>query len=116
VTSDGNSILATSTDRTLSVYDLRSPNISFNMSGSFTHSSTPSCVVVSDTNPCQVLTGAYDNTVRVWDLRSTKDPVVAFKVWDSLKKVLCVDWVGGLVGVGGEAGLDVWKIGDQVGK
>lgn len=74
--------------------------------------------MVSDTNPCQVLTGAYDNTVRVWDLRSTKDPVVAFKVWDDSlkKKILCVDWVGGLVGVGGEAGLDVWKIGDEVGK
>jgi len=42
--------------------------------------------------------------------------VVAFKVWDGPKKILCVDWEGGLVGVGGEAGLEVWKVGNEVEK
>ena len=47
-------------------------------------------------------------------MRSVGTPVASFRAWEgSGKKVLCVDWVGGLVGVGGEGGLEVWKVGEQ---
>ena len=111
VTQDGNAALATSTDRTLTIYDLRSSNLTAS-SASFLHPSTPSCVAISEVNPSHVATGAYDGVVRVWDSRSTKDPIAFFKVRD-MAKVLCADWRRGLVGVGGECGLEVWKFGDK---
>ncbi len=63
------------------------------------------------------MTGAYDGVVRLWDLRSTRAAVAAFRAWDSdaatgPKKVLSVDWARGLVGVGGEGGVEVWKVGE----
>ena len=70
-------------------------------------------MTVSTTNSHQVVTGAYDGIVRVWDLRSMKGAMAAFKVWDEMKKVLSVDWRYGLVGVGGEGGLEVWKVGEE---
>jgi ribosome biogenesis protein YTM1 len=107
VTQDGNAALATSTDRTLTMYDLRSPTL-IASSASFLHPSTPSCLAISEANPSHVVTGAYDGVVRAWDLRSTKDPIAFFKVRDA-GKVLCADWRRGLVGVGGECGLEIWK-------
>jgi ribosome biogenesis protein YTM1 len=65
----------------------------------------------------QVVTGAYDGVVRVWDLRSTKSAVASFRAWDGGKKVLGVDWDTGaeggkgVVGVAGEGGLEVWRVG-----
>ncbi|KJA13423.1 hypothetical protein HYPSUDRAFT_209562 [Hypholoma sublateritium FD-334 SS-4] len=64
---------------------------------------------VPDT-PC--LTGAYDGAVRVWDMRRTKGAVATFRVWKGKQKVLGVDWWRGIVGVGGEGGLEVWKVPD----
>ena len=60
------------------------------------------------------MTGAYDGVVRLWDLRSTKSAVAAFRAWEGAtpKKVLSVDWARGLVGVGGEGGVEVWKVGE----
>ena len=62
------------------------------------------------------MTGAYDGVVRLWDLRSTKSAVAAFSAWEGKKdagrKVLSVDWARGLVGVGGEGGVEVWKVGE----
>lgn len=59
----------------------------------------------------QVVTGSYDGVVRVWDLRSTKAAVALFKAWEGKgQKVLSVDWRGDVVAVGGEGGLDVWKV------
>ena len=51
--------------------------------------------------------------VRLWDRRSTKDALASFKPFDANgKKVMCSDWgKGDVVCVGGEGGLDVWKIG-----
>ena len=70
-------------------------------------------MTVSTTNSHQVVTGAYDGIVRVWDLRSNKDAMATFKAWDGMKKVLGVDWRNGMVGVGGEGGLEVWKVGEE---
>jgi ribosome biogenesis protein len=91
----------------MTLYDLTSS------AGSLLHPSTPSCVTVSTTNSHQVVTGAYDGIVRVWDLRSMKGAMATFKAWDGLKKVLSIDWRRGLVGVGGEGGLEVWKVGEE---
>lgn len=65
-------------------------------------------------NSHQIISGAYDGVVRVWDLRGVGAPVASFKAWDGEKKVLGVDWgKAGVVGVAGEGGLGVWRIGEQ---
>lgn len=112
MTSDGNSALAVSTDRTLTLYDLRTSGLTA-ASATFHHPATPSCVVPCESNSYQAATGAYDGVVRVWDVRSTKAAMATFKAWDGQKKVLAVDWKRGVVGVGGEGGLEVWKVGEE---
>ncbi|RXW14654.1 hypothetical protein EST38_g11200 [Candolleomyces aberdarensis] len=128
-TSNGQSALAVSTDRTMTMYDLRIQNLSA-ATASFLHPATPSCVAVhsstsastsaspSPTSANQVVTGAYDGVVRVWDVRSTKEAVALFKAFNNndasgnagVKKILSVDWYRDVVLVGGEGGLDVWKV------
>ena len=86
------SILAVSTDRTMSLYDVRSVTSTGSLSSSaaatFMHPATPSCVVASENNAHQLVSGAYDGIVRVWDVRSTKGAISSFKAWDGGKKVL----------------------------
>lgn len=115
LTPDGNSALATSTDRSMTLYDLRSSTTTLvSASNTYMHPSTPSCVATSATNSHQVVTGAYDGVVRVWDLRSPKSAMATFKPWNgSGNKVLSVDWKRGIVGVGGERGLEMWKVGEE---
>ncbi|KAJ7940911.1 WD40-repeat-containing domain protein [Mycena leptocephala] len=106
-------VLASSTDRTVSQYDFREPHALASLT--LTHPATPSCIIRSPSHAHQILSGAYDGAARIWDLRSVKGatPVASFKAWDGEKKVLGVDWkIGGIVGVGGEGGLGVWKIGE----
>ena len=107
VREDGHSVLATSTDRTLTHYDLRSQTLS-TAAASFLHPATPSCVALGSPGSPQVITGAYDGVVRLWDLRSVKGngAMVSFKAWDGTKKVLDVDWVKGIAGVGGEGSME----------
>ncbi|KAJ2936071.1 hypothetical protein H1R20_g1029, partial [Candolleomyces eurysporus] len=78
--SNGQSALAVSTDRTMTMYDLRIQNLSA-ATASFLHPATPSCVAVHSSassssssnsisastsgNSNQVVTGAYDSVVRV---------------------------------------------------
>ncbi|KAH0825794.1 ribosome biogenesis protein YTM1 [Lanmaoa asiatica] len=46
------------------------------------------------------------------DLQSLKSAVTSVKAWDGTpKKILSVDWVGEVVGVGGEGGVEIWRIG-----
>jgi len=117
--------LAVSTDRTLTSYDLRMDTLSA-ATASFLHPATPSCVGVPATagegatvNKLQVATGAYDGVVRIWDMRSTKTAVALFKAWGGSKnegkKVLGLEWRGDLLTVGGEGGVDVWKVSGSAG-
>lgn len=128
LTSSGNTVLATSTDRTVSAYDLRAPNNTASPSfASFSHPSAPSCIVTpssttttataTTTSPSssslenQFVTGAYDGVVRLWDMRSVRSAVTSFKAWEgSGEKILSVDWREGLVCVGGEGGMEVWRM------
>ncbi|KAH7921924.1 ribosome biogenesis protein YTM1 [Leucogyrophana mollusca] len=125
LTADGHIALAASTDRSVSIYDLRSSSSSLtNSIGALTHPATVSCIVPSSGAPAkstagsldtaytqhQLITGAYDGIARLWDLRSTKAAVAVFKVWHE-KKILSVDWVGNVVSVGGEDGVEMWKVG-----
>lgn len=99
----------------MTLYDLRSissPSTISATSGTFIHPATPACVAFGK-NGNQVVTGAYDGVVRVWDLRSTKTAVASFKAWDGNKKVLDVDWKRGVVGVAGEGGVEIWKVGEE---
>ncbi|KAJ6547288.1 WD40 repeat-like protein [Mycena capillaripes] len=108
-------VLASSTDRTVSQYDFRDPHPLASLT--LTHPATPSCIVRSPSHAHQILSGAYDGTARIWDLRSVKGatPVASFKAWDGEKKVLGADWrIGGIVGIAGEGGLGIWKIGEGV--
>lgn len=130
VTPDGQTVLASSTDRTVSIFDLRSPSLA-STAGTLIHPATPSCLVypsaaptstnanANGTSPApstpsapQVLTGAYDGIARLWDLRSLKSAIASVKAWDGTpKKILSVDWAGEVVGVGGEGGVEVWRVG-----
>ncbi|KAF8907533.1 WD40-repeat-containing domain protein [Mucidula mucida] len=76
---------------------------------SLMHAATPSCLATAPSSPNQLVSGAYDGIVRMWDVRSTKMAMASFKAWEGKKKILSVDWHRGLVGVGGEGGLEVWK-------
>lgn len=61
------------------------------------------------------MSGAYDGVVRLWDVRSVRGAVASFKTGgDGGKggKILSVDWQGGIVAVGGEGGLEVWRVGE----
>ncbi|GLB45523.1 putative NLE (NUC135) domain containing protein [Lyophyllum shimeji] len=110
---DRDTILASSTDRTMTLYDLRIPTpvMPANAPLSFMHPATPSCLAASSTSQ-QVVSGAYDGVARLWDLRSTKDAVASFRAWEGAGKILSVDWERGMVGVGGEGGFGVWKVGE----
>ena len=115
--STGRTVLASSTDRTVSYYDLRAREKSATAQiATFMHPATPSCLATSSSSPAsdhQFISGAYDGIVRLWDIRSFKSAVAAFKAWDGCsggKKILSVDWAYGLVTIGGEAGVEVWQV------
>lgn len=116
LTADGNTALAASTDRTISLYDLRaSTTATTAATASLPHPATPSCIATapSISSSHQVVSGAYDGVVRLWDLRSVKSAMATFKAWDGQKKVLSVDWARGVVGVGGEGGMEIWTVGED---
>lgn len=109
--------LASAADRTVTLYDLRSSAATNPSTVTFSHASTPSCLTFSPQEGSQqFVSGAYDGVVRLWDLRSTSREMVSFKLWDGTKKVLGVDWNGSMVGIAGEGGVEVWKIGQEADK
>lgn len=113
LTSDGHTALAASTDRTISLYDLRASTSSSTPAvGALPHPATPSCIAPSPNAATQVVSGAYDGVVRVWDLRSMKTAMASFRPWEKGEKVLAVDWARGVVGVGGEGGMEIWRVGE----
>ena len=81
------------------------------------HPATPSSIALSaspSTPEHQFVSGAYDGVVRLWDLRSVKSAVTSFKAWEGReggRKVLSVDWAHDLVSIGGEGGIEVWRVG-----
>lgn len=101
--------LASSTDRTLSLFDLRSPNAT-PLSG-FGHPSLPTSLTSHPSDGVRVASGASDGVVRVWDVRSTKAAVSSFDLWRKEgKKVLAVSWGSGVIGVAGEGGVEIWRL------
>ena len=102
----------------MSQYDFRAVETNITASTvSLLHPATPACVAVPPAGAeHQLLTGAYDGVVRLWDLRSTKSAVTSFRAWDGTEKkgnkVLSVDWARGVVGVGGEGGVEIWRVGE----
>ena len=121
ISPSGHNVLAASTDRTVTQYDVRLSTSSATLSTAiFMHPSTPSCIALppSSINNPQFITGAYDGIARLWDVRSARSAVTSFKVWEGQnhgKKILSVDWsAGGVVCIGGEGGVEVWRIGTSV--
>ena len=57
----------------------------------------------------------------MWDIRSTKEAIASFRAGESSvedktngkggdSKVLALSWDRGVLAVGGEGGLDVWRV------
>lgn len=89
-----------------------------------------SCLAASPNDPFRFASGGYDGIVRVWDVRSLKAEVSSLRMQppkapvtpdgsethDTKKKagnkVLAIDWSeGGVLAAGGEAGVEIWKMG-----
>lgn len=116
ILSDETTLLASSSDRVVSLYDLRDSARS-GPPPVLSHPSFPSALCAHPVSPHKVATGAYDGFVRMWDLRSIKSPVNTFEVSAKKgkdgKKILSIDWVKGLLVVGGEAAVDLWKVSEN---
>jgi ribosome biogenesis protein len=108
---DGATALCSSTDRMVSVIDLRASTSTSTPASTFSHPAMPSTLAAHPTDGHRAMSGAYDGIVRVWDLRSTKAAVAGFKC-EKGRKVLSVDWGKGIGALGGEDGIEVWKIGE----
>ena len=112
---------AASTDRAVRILDTRhlaSRSSSLTVPAScLPHTATPSALAASPVNGHHLATGAYDGVVRVWDVRSVKTAISSFKTGEGVlpekrgdAKVLGLGWSRGVLAVGGEAGLDIWRV------
>lgn len=116
-----NLLASSSTDRVVRVIDTRifnSRTSSLTISASnLPHTATPTALAASPVNGHHLASGAYDGVVRIWDVRSVKTPISSFRVGQGVEpakrgdaKVLGLDWTKGVLAVGGEAGLDIWRV------
>ncbi|KAL5497699.1 YTM1_1 [Sanghuangporus vaninii] len=115
-------LAASSTDRIVRVFDTRtftSKPSSLTSSAPIVlqHASTPATLSASPTNSHHVASGGYDGVVRIWDIRSTKGAIASFRAGEGTDpekrgdgKVLGLDWRDGVMAVGGEPGLDIWRV------
>ncbi|KAG2348226.1 WD40 repeat-like protein [Suillus weaverae] len=69
-TADGNVLIAASTDRTVSIFDLRVSSLS-SSTGILMHPATPSSIATSESGKHQVVTGGYGGVARL-----LKNPIV----------------------------------------
>ncbi|GAA5958116.1 hypothetical protein JCM21900_002916 [Sporobolomyces salmonicolor] len=119
-------LLATgSTDRLISLWDLRSDatqNISLTLSG---HTAPVSSIAAHPTSSLLFASGSYDSTVRIWDARSAKQALFTLELparegaeqRKEKEKVLAVDWDGERLVAGGEgAQVVVWRVSGQESK
>ncbi|GAA5826659.1 hypothetical protein JCM5353_005005 [Sporobolomyces roseus] len=109
-------LLTGSTDRLLSLFDLRTSSlssISLSLSG---HSGPVSSVSAHPTNPLMFCSASYDSTIKVWDARSPKQSLFTLEMPQKeeageKEKVLCVDWDGERIVAGGEgARIALWRV------
>jgi len=107
----GDTVAVASTDRTVGAYDVRRSTTVVPVV-SFTQAALPSTVAAHPADERRMLSGSYDGIVRVWDLRSAKAAVAVFKT-EKGGKVLSVDWGDGVCALGGEDGVEVWKVGES---
>lgn len=127
ITCDGSTVLASSSDRIVAVYDLRD-NLKSEPPALLPHPAYPSSICSHPTSPFKVAVGSYDGVVRLWDIRSAKAPINAFKTVGKKaagnepdqseksggpQKILSVDWTSGLLAVGGEGGIDMWRVSES---
>ncbi|GAA5886913.1 hypothetical protein JCM16303_006758 [Sporobolomyces ruberrimus] len=112
-------LLTGSTDRLLSLFDLRHTglsSISLSLSG---HTAPVSSVASHPTNPLMFVSGSYDSTIKIWDARSPKQSLFSLDMpqkddkepGSDKDKVLCVGWDGERIVAGGEgAKVAVWRV------
>ncbi|GAA5965099.1 hypothetical protein JCM3765_004856 [Sporobolomyces pararoseus] len=117
-------LLTGSTDRLLSLFDLRTSSlssISLSLSG---HTAPVSSVASHPTNGLMFVSASYDSTVKVWDARSPKQALFSLdmpqkegkEVGAEKDKILCVDWDGERIVAGGEgARVATWRVSGKEG-
>ena len=114
-------LAAASTDRSVRIFDTRTftskPSSLTTAPIVLQHASTPTALCPSPTNAHHIASGGYDGVVRIWDVRSAKGAIASFRAGEGSEpekrgdgKVLGLDWRNGVMAVGGEAGLDIWRV------
>ncbi|CCA70307.1 related to microtubule binding protein YTM1-Laccaria bicolor [Serendipita indica DSM 11827] len=121
---DNTTLLAASSDRVVSIYDLRQATLT-GPPPVLPHPAFPAALCAHPTSTYKAATGSYDGVVRLWDLRSAKAAVNVFSISGKQhqndrvsgpkesKKILSLDWANGMLAVGGEAGVELWRVSEN---
>ena len=89
--SESNKLLATgSVDRYIRLYDTRVSDGSIVKTSLSSHKGWVSCVHWSPDSENHLLSGSYDNSVKVWDIRNTDSALMDLEKHKD--KVMCVNW------------------------